>query len=194
MQAVTAGAAGAIAAGAVAREVDEGVPAVRRLAAPQPLRLARHDDEGEGHAAVGCQVVGERGVRREVVHVPVVAVVVAELRRGARGGDQRVDERGGGLRVGRGEDVGEPRPYVVDGAEVLLVEFVHAAHPVASGERVQRLDVGEPVDGPVALGPLALGRGVHQIDHRFEGDPGVVGDQHASAPWPPAGRPPADAG
>nr|AAK53454.1 unknown [Kitasatospora aureofaciens] len=194
MEPVPARTAGAVAAGAVARQVDERVPAVRGLAAPQPLLLARHDDEGQRHAAVGREMVGDRGVRGEVVHVPVVAVVVRELRGGPGRRDEPVDQVGGDAGVGRREDLGEAGPDVAHGAEVLLAEGADPADEMALREGVQRGDVGETVLGPARVSVagvvprrLALRCGVHQIDHRVEGDPGVVRDQHASLPGLPAG-------
>ena len=90
---VAAGAGVAVALGAVAGEVDEHLVAVGGLAPAQPLAFAGGDDVGEGHPAVDREVLGQRGAGREVVHVPVVAVVVGQPR-GDRGlGDQGVHRR-----------------------------------------------------------------------------------------------------
>ena len=58
MQAVPAGAAVAVALGPVARQVDQHAPAVGGSTGRQPGPLSGGDDEGQGHAAVGGQVLG----------------------------------------------------------------------------------------------------------------------------------------
>ncbi len=79
VQAASARAAVAVPSRAVPGEVD--AKARRQSGAsepPQPPLLPRDDEERQRHSAVGGQVVRDGGAGREVVDVPVVAVVVGE--------------------------------------------------------------------------------------------------------------------
>src|SRR5690606_31887596 len=111
VHAVAAGAAVAVDAAAVARLVHEDVLAVGCRAGAQPLPLALHQQVGQGDAAVGGQVLGERGVGGEVVDVQRVAVVLGQPGRDARLGQQPVEQAHGRGLVGGGEDAVERLPY-----------------------------------------------------------------------------------
>ena len=152
MQPVAAGAAVAVAAGAVAGQVHEGAPAVRRLAAAQPVPLAGDDEEGQRHPAVGRQMLGERGARREVVDVPVVAVMVGELRGGTGLGDQRVDQpgRGRGRRCAAKTSAKRSRTART-AREVRLGERADVADLVALDEGAQRRHVASASGLPSRL-------------------------------------------
>ena len=126
---------------------------------------------------------------REVVHVPVVAVVVGELRRGARRGHQLVDQRRRRSRAsGGGEDLGEPAAYrrarprrSLLGRASPTSLIVVLSHEACAAPRRPRARPRRVV----------LRCGVHQIDHGVERAPGVVGDQHDSLPGlGSGGRPP----
>jgi len=80
VQPVTAGAAVAVAAGPVAGQVDEDVPAGRRRAAAQPVALAGHHEHGEAHGQVRGYPVGHRGGGPGHVNVRAAAIVRNDLR------------------------------------------------------------------------------------------------------------------
>lgn len=180
MQPVSAGTAVAVAPGAVPGEIDEGVPAVRCLAVPQPLALPGDDEEGQRHPAVRGQMIGDRRARREVVDMPVVPVVIGQLRSGARRGHQRVQLCGRGAVVPGREDPGEPRADGPYGGQIARPERADIADVVALYEVLEGREIGQTVR---RSGPFALRGGIEQIDDRVQRAPGVMGDDHGSAPW-----------
>ncbi len=127
---------------------------------------------GQRHPAVDGQVLGQRRSGREVVHVPVVAVVVGEPRRHLDACQQVVDEAGG-VRVGvRTEHRSDQRPQPAYRLEVGRRQPADLAHRVPSHE------VAEGVQVRQTLGIGAGGSGVDQIDGARQGVLRVVAEQH----------------
>lgn len=104
--------------------------------------------------------------------MPVVAVVVGQLRGGAGRRDQFVDQHGGRTRVRRGEDLCELAAHRTDPGQVADAQIADVADRVLLDEVAQRADVRESV------GLVRLGRCVHQRDDDVERATGVVGDLH----------------
>jgi hypothetical protein len=137
VQPIAAGAGVAVALGAVAGQVDEHLVAVGGFASPQALAFAGGDDVGEGHAAVDPEVLGQRGSGREVVHVPVVAVVVGQPRRHSGLRDQRVHGLRGGVVVDRIERRRDRAAERVHAVQVMLGQDPDLAD-VVTGDEVRQ--------------------------------------------------------